>query len=619
VKISKLEQVRDKFLRLYSKGVKSLKEDGVLIFIKKFVKKIYIVLFKRGNSYNKWIKFVESRYLNDEYMDNLLDSVGEDIKFSVVIPVWNKEVWVIKKALDSVLNQRYSNYEICISDGSSRFIKDTREFLDSYSSKYSNVKVSYLEDREGINIVKNTNNALSMCDGDYIVFMDCDDELSVNCLLELASSIKNNPKAKFIYSDFDHIDKRGKRLSPSFWPDWSPHLLLSLMYTTHITCYSRELIKELNGLREGTDGAQDWDLVLRASRVLSRDEVVHIPKVLYHWRAYGDSTAVVGGNNKGWAYDVQVRVIREHLKELGYDSSLKLGKHAGIFKTDIAVKGNPTVSILIAFRDKVEYLKTCVDSIKTFTEYSNYKIVLVDNQSSERETLEYLKEVVRDSRVSVIKYDKPFHFGKMYNWACAEVDTDYLVILNNDIEVICKSWLTKMLGYAQLSNVGYVGAKLLYPTRKVQHAGILVGHRGVAGHLQVLSDDTDDGYLSSLVTTKNYLALTGACLMISKKKFFEVNGFDESLDPAYQDVDLGIKLYEGGYYNVYMPDAKLIHYESVSRLDEMMSKDLVSDDINAKRLRAKWPKYMYDRRGNDPFYNPNLSYEDEGKCSYNIR
>jgi len=591
-----------------------LRKDGVVNTFKKGFKKMLRFVRSRGDSsklldisYPSWIKNVESKYLNEESMRKDLKNIAYTPKFSIIFPVWNKSREMLEKALNSITNQIYDNWEICISDGSTENVKSTREFLLEFRDKYpSKVKFSTI-DIKGINIIENSNNALSMATGEYVVFMDCDDEISSNCLLELAKSINTDRDVEFLYSDFDKIDEKGERFDPSFWPDWSPHTLTSQMYTTHITCYKREVIEELGGLVKGTEGAQDWDLVLR---YVTRGNwrVIHIPKILYHWRVYPGSTALANSGSKDWAYKNQRYVLERYLKRRKLKGEVIEGAYEGSWRVKFDIKGNPKVSIVIPTRDKVEYLKRAVESIKEHTKYRNYEVVIVNNRSEEEETKEYFKEIGKEENIRVIDFDKPFHFGKLYNWVSKKIDGEYMLMLNNDIKVLSDGWLSSMLEWCQLPEVGCVGAKLYYPNGKIQHAGVIVGAGGAAAHSHRLMDGNSFGYEGALVNIRNYLALTGACLMIKRELFIDMNGFDIQFDPAYQDVDLGIRLYERGLYNVYTSYSELIHYESVSRFED---KGLERDEINAIKLRKKWGKYIYDMGGRDPFYNINLSYEHE--------
>jgi O-antigen biosynthesis protein len=590
--------------------------EGLFGLVKYIIRKIYRgILFRidpdifGSIQYREWQKHVEKRYLNEDYMEKLNDYVGEDIKFSIIFPVWNKSIILLRKALNSVLNQRYANWELCMSDGSTENTEETRKFLMDFQNKNPDkVKLNFLENPSGINLIENSNKAIAMAEGDFCVFLDCDDEISPNCLLELAAAVKQNPEADFLYSDFDKISYAGYRFNPSFWPDWSPHTILSQMYTTHVTCFRSELLKKLGGLRKGTEGAQDWDLVLRLSE--QTDKIIHIPKILYHWRVTKGSTAKEKSGAKDWAYEAQKRILSDWIERNQLKAEVVEGFYQGAWRIKYEIIDSPKISIIIPFRDKVYYLRKCVKSILEKTLYPNYEIVLINNRSAKETTYSYLKSVSKRENVRVLNYDKEFHFGKLNNWAAGQVDADYVLFLNNDIEVISHEWLGAMLEFAQLPEIGEVGAKLVYPDGKIQHVGIGVGLGGAAAHPHRLLDD-GYGFQGWLVNPRNVLAVTAACMMIKRDLFLDTGGFDPDLDPTYQDVDFGIRLYEKGFWNVYTPYAKLCHYESVTRFAKDYSDHLVGDKENAVKLRKKWPQYVGIDFGADPFYSPNLSYDHE--------
>ena len=599
---------------------KDLSRYGFFVAIFNFLKRIFNFFRNRFNpqaardsQYIKWMENVESKYLNEKVMISEYSKLKSKPKFSIVFPVWNPQEVFLKKALDSIINQVYENWEICISDGSSKNIEETKAFLRGYQKNYpKKIKIGTLDkqSRTKINISKNSNNAIDLATGEYIIFMDSDDEISPNCLLEITKAINKNPNAEFIYSDFDKIDEEGNRFAPSFWPDFSPHLLASQMYASHITCYRKDIIDKLGGLREGADGAQDWDLALRYMDLKDYknfDYVIHIAKILYHWRMTETSTALAGKNAKSWAYDNQKKVIQDYLERRDFEGKVVKGIYEGSWRVRYEIKDNPKVSIAIPFKDKIELLQKVIPSIIEKTKYSNYEIVLVNNESKEDRTFEYLEEISKKENIRVINYDKPYHFGKLYNWVANEIDSEYLLMLNNDIEVLSEGWLTSMLEMCQLPEVGLVGAKLYYPDGSIQHAGIIVGLGDGAGHAYRALPGNTHGFDSPVVTIKNYISVTSACSMIKTQLFRDMGGFDEGLEPVFQDVDLGIKLYDEGYFNVYTPYAELIHYESVSRLKKNQINDEVKDRKCAAILKKKWPKYF----GNDPFYNPNLSKNHE--------
>ena len=591
-----------KRIPIYKQQFKTLvKKEGLKSTLLKIWKKLWRFILSGGESsklmklqYAEWMQNVEAKYLNENSMKKDLKSVSKDIKFSIVFPVWNKKREMLKMALDSITNQVYGNWEICISDGSSEQIAETEKFLKSFQKEYSGkVRLEFLDNglRKRINIIENSNKAISMATGQYLVFMDCDDELSPNCLLELAKGIQKNPDVEFLYSDFDKIDEGGNRFDPSFWPSWSPHTLTAQMYTTHVTCYRKDVLKRLGGLMKGTEGAQDWDLVLRyVTEYEGNWKVSHIPKILYHWRVHAASTALAHSGSKDWAYDNQKKVLERYLVRRELAGKVLEGPFQGSWRVKFDIIGNPKVSIVIPTCDKLNYLKRAVDSIKEKTAYTNYEIVIVNNRSKEKETLEYFKEIEKEDRIRVINFDEPFHFGKLYNWASRQVDGAYMLLLNNDIKVLNRGWLTSMLEWCQLPEVGSVGAKLYYENRKIQHAGVLVGAGGAAAHSHRLMSGEAFGYQGAVVNIRNYLAVTGACLMIRRNMFLDMGGFDEQFDPAYQDVDLGIRLYEEGLFNVYTPYAELIHYESVTRFDDENKEKLEKDEVNAEKLIKKCAK-----------------------------
>lgn len=597
--------------------VNSFKKNGILNTFKKIFKKIFRFVVAGGDgsklmrlAYDEWMENVEGMYLNNEDMESDLKSLKVRPKFSIIFPVWNKSEEMLQSALDSITSQVYENWEICISDGSTKNVKESREFLKRFADEYKEkVKFSTV-DIDGINIIENTNNALSMATGEYVVFMDCDDEISKNCLLELAKGIERDSEVEFMYSDFDKIDENRKRFDPSFWPDWSPHTLTAQMYTTHVTCYRRDAVESLGDLVKGTEGAQDWDLVMR---YVTRGgwKVLHIPKILYHWRVYPGSTALANSGAKDWAYENQRGVLERYLERRKLKGKVLEGPFAGSWRVKFDIVGKPKVSIVIPTKDKVDYLRRAVESIWEHTRYSNYEVVIVDNRSEEVLTREFFKEV-ESKGVKILKYDKPFHFGKLYNWAAKKVDGEYMLVLNNDVQVLNDGWLESMLEWCQLPEVGSVGARLYYPDGRIQHAGVIVGAGGAAAHSHRLLDGDTFGYEGCVVNVRNYLAVTGACMMVERKLFLDMGGFDEQFDPAYQDVDFGIRLYdEKGLFNVYTPYAELIHYESITRLDSKNREKLEKDTVNAEKLKKKWSQYIFEMGGNDPFYNPNLSYTHE--------
>lgn len=602
-----------------------IRREGIGGFVTRSVQKVVRLVGKSADiqtmhqrQYGEWVRTIDARYLNESYQEKILKELSADVKFSILFPTWNKSPEHISAAIESVLAQTYENWELCISDASTKRVDETEMLLKKYERLHPrSIKISFLREKlrtvPEINLIENTNNALSLATGEYCVFMDCDDELSTNCLLELAYAIKNNPAVKFLYSDFDKMDNDRNRYAPSFWPDWSPHSILSLMYTTHVTCYRKDVLQKLGGLKAGLVGAQDWDLVLRLRGMLSRKQVVHIPKILYHWRAYPDSTALPNSGAKDWAYEAQKKVLNDWIKNNHESATVEEGRNRINLRVKFAIKGKPKVTIIIPFRDNVKYLKRCLQSIFHHTDYENYEVLLVDNQSCEKSTQVYLKRILRKKYkvCRIVTYDHPYHFGRMNNWAASQSDAEHLLFLNNDTKVLTGEWLGALLEYSQRPEVACVGAKLLYPDKMVQHAGIIVGVGGAAAHSHRLVPNSYPGYHGWLIGVRNVLAVTAACMMIKRDLFFKLHGFDETFDPAYQDVDLGIRAYEAGYWNVYTSYSLLTHYESVTRMSNRNKNLLAGDEDMGFLLRTRWPQYIGQHFSGDPFYNPNLSTEDE--------
>ncbi len=615
------KRVINRFPVWFSQAMAIIKNDGLITFVNRAILKLYRFMKYSGDpnkmqqsGFENWMKNVESKYLHEQAMDKRFSSIKSKPKFSIIFPTWNKSSEMIEAALNSVFEQHYENWELCISDGSTRYVDETKALLERYKKMYpKKIKLTYLEDPPDVNIVENRNSCLSMATGEYCVFLDCDDELAQNCLLELAVAIDKNPGVDFIYSDYDKITTDGRRSNPAFLPDWSLHTTLSRMYTTHVTCYKTEFLKDIGWFRNGYEGADDYDLALRASDKLKPENVIHIPKILYHWRVYPESTALSSGGDKDWAQKSQQKALENWIDRNSEEAKVLDGPYAGTWRVRFKILGSPKVTIVIPFRDKVEFLRQCIKSIESKTKYESYKIVLVNNQSKETDTLEYLKSV--GEKYEILNYNEPYSFSKLNNWAVEQIDGDHVLLLNNDTEVINKGWLGAMLEYSQRPEVGAVGAKLLYKNGKIQHAGVVVGMGIGAAHPHRMMDSDQPGYLGNLKNPTNYLAVTAACIMVKRDLFLELGGLNSELDPAFQDVDFCIRLHKKGLWNVYTPYAKLYHYESVTRLSKKLKDGLESDKVNANKLQKLWPEFYRDSNkhvSHDPFFNPNLDarYED---------
>jgi GT2 family glycosyltransferase len=517
--------------------------------------------------------------------------------FSIVVPVYNTPPNLLNKLVASVLAQWYPYWElILVNDNSPQ--EQVRVDLNALMDP--RIVIIHLCENKGISGA--TNEGMSRAIGDYIVFADHDDELTANCLYELACCIQRE-SPDYIYSDENKIAENGQFVQPHFKPDWSPDTMMSSMFTCHVSCVRRELIAAVGGLRSEYDGSQDWDFILRITEKTSR--IVHIPKILYHWRIIPASVAS-DLMAKPYASDAGKRAREDALARRGLDGWMEPVENLpGYFHTVYRLHGEPKISIVIPSKNNYKILKQCLDSIQSKTVYQNFQVIVIDNGSTDADTLRYLGSLRHtDERITVLPHDKPFNFSELCNLGAAQSDGELLLFLNDDTEVLTPDWLERLGGYAQLPHVGAVGAKLLYPDREhVQHVGVVNLLNG-PDHAFLGADANDPGYFARAALEYDWLAVTGACLMVDRAKFEQAGGFDEGLPIAYNDVDLCFRLVEHGFYNMVSPAVKLVHHESYSRGQDHQ------DPIKLARLRRdretlyfKHPRFY----AHDPFHNPNLA------------
>lgn len=532
------------------------------------------------------------------------DAAGFEYRplISILVPVYNPERAWLERALDSVMSQVYPNWELCIcDDGSTK--PHVREMLSSYENLDRRIKIEYPEENSGISGASNA--ALSLATGEFVGLLDHDDELTPDALFEVVRLLQEHPEADLVYSDEDIVDEEGNGIAPHFKPDWSPDLLLSHNYITHLGVYRKKIVDEVGGFRKGFEGSQDYDLVLRFTE--KTDRIFHIPKVLYHWRSVEGST-VLAAESKPYTHERSRKALSEALKRRGIEGSVEDGYNANFFRVRRKIKENPKVSIIIPTRDNAPLLKNCIDSIERLTGYRNYEILIVDNNSADPETVEYLAS----TRHRVVPFTGEFNYSRINNFAVSQASGEYVLLLNDDTEVITEGWLEAMLEHAQRPEVGAVGAKLLFPNNRIQHAGVVLGFgmpwiMGIADHSHKSYNSRSPGHAGALKIIRNYSAVTAACVMLRRAVFDEVGGLDEeNLAIAFNDVDLCLRIRELGYLIVYTPYAELYHYESASR--------------GFDKIDTHERKYMIDRWGeildSDPYYNPNFSY---GTSDFNLR
>lgn len=528
-------------------------------------------------------------------LNQIIEAMGQRPTFSIVTPVYNTASDLLTKVLDSVTSQWYLLWELILVDDASTSAQTKAELARIYDQR---VLVLTLPNNQGI--AGATNAALSRATGEFIVLLDHDDELTEDCLFELAQCI-NRDAPDYIYSDEDKITPEGRFVEPHFKPDWSPDTLMSTMFVCHVSCIRRSLLEEIGGLRSEYDGCQDWDLVLRLAEKTNR--ISHIHKVLYHWRIIPASIAA-DIEAKAYVLNASRRVREAALKRRGLLGTVEpLEQFKSYFRVNYHPQGEPLISIIIPSRDNGEVLSHCLNSIIELSSYRNYELIVLDNGSTKLATLSYLEQIRLRPQTTVIRHDAPFNFSELNNIGVNASRGDILLFLNNDIEVISADWLERMAGFAQLPHVGAVGAKLLYPGGgQVQHAGVVNLEDG-PGHAFLRKDADSPGYFLRNLLEYNWLAVTGACLMVERVKYQSVGGFAETFPIAYNDIELCFRLHKAGYFNVVCQAVRLIHHESLSRGVDHLSKEKHARlEKEKRRLFDTHPCYFQ----HDPFHNPNL-------------
>ena len=551
------------------------------------------------------IPISEYQHINPECMNGIKNELAEFPKHpqvSIIMAVFNVDPKWLKLAVKSVENQWYKNWQLCIVDDNSGNPK-TLKYLKSIRSP--EIKIQFLTANEGISAASNT--AIAMATGDYIALMDHDDELTADALFEVVKAI-NEQETEFIYSDEDKLELDGSFSEPHFKPDYSPDMFLSQNYLSHLGVIKKSLIEKVGGFSVGLEGAQDYDLYLKVLE--HTNKFTHIPKVLYHWRKIPGSTAAAF-DDKSYAQDAGAEALTRALKRRKVDAEVMSGKYPGTYRVKYVIHRQPLVSIVIPFKDKPELLRICVDSILEKSSYSNFEIIGISNNSSEEATvveMERLKTL--DARISFYEHNVPFNFSEINNYAVRNhANGEHIQLLNNDIEIISPDWIESLLEFSQREDVGAVGAKLYYPDGNLQHAGIIMGIGGIAGHSHKYLEGSHHGYFSRPNIVQNLSAVTGACLMVKRQIYDEIDGLDEdNLKIAFNDVDFCLRIREKGYLNVFTPYCEAIHHESISRGHEIT--------LEQQERFNREVDYMAMRHGKlleqgDPYYNHALTLEHE--------
>ncbi|WOD40408.1 glycosyltransferase [Nodosilinea sp. E11] len=591
--------VRSLAIALRRKGLKRL-------FLDRFEKKYDPDL---DNLYKKWVNLYDT--LDDSKREKIR---GQIQKFpyhpliSIVMPVYNPPAKFLNAAIESVMGQLYPHWELCIADDASTN-PEIRQVLEHHAAQDDRIKVFYRS--ENGHISEASNSALSLATGDFVALLDHDDELSEHALFCVAKTIVQNPEAEIIYSDEDKIDESGQRFQPYFKCDFNYELFLAQNMVGHLTVYRHTLVEQVEGFRGEFNGSQDYDLLFRAIEQVSTRQIVHIPHVLYHWRAISGSTAL-SSRAKSYAVEAGRKAVAEHLRRSGVQAEVLPAPSASVYnRVRFQLPSSPPlVSIVIPTRDRSDLLSVCISSILMRTSYPNYEIIVIDNGSVEQATID-LFERLPSQIVRVIQDDSPFNFSALNNRGVQLAQGDVICLMNNDIEVLTPDWLEEMVSFAVRPNIGCVGARLWYPDGSIQHGGVILGLGGVAGHAHLMLREGDLGYFARAVLHQSLSVVTAACLVVRKNVFESVNGLDESLAVAFNDVDFCIRVRDAGYRNIWTPYAEMIHHESATRGYETTPEKQARFSLEVKFMQDRWGEKL----NQDPAYNPNLAI-DKNVFSY---
>lgn len=562
--------------------------------MKKYIKSFFVVLKRGGNTSNLFTnQKAYIKWFNEQEKITNYNKFKYNPLISVIIPTYNVSSELLKECIESVLNQSYDNFEICIADDNST-LSETIDTLKEYE-KNDKIKVVYRK-KNGM-ISKSSNSALKIAKGEFVVLLDNDDLIEKDALYYIVEALNKDKKIDMVYTDEDKMDFKGNLMEPHFKPDYSPDTLMSVNYICHLCCMRKSIIDEIGGFNSEFDGSQDYDLFLRFTE--KTDKIYHIPRVLYHWRQTKTSTAGYLGN-KSYAYVNGKKALEASLKRRKIKGEVLENPRVSTYLVKYD-NDNPLISIIIPIKDKAKMTKRCIDSLYNKSTYQNFEIILVDNNSVEKETIDMIEYYEKYDNFKTIRLECEFNYSHINNEAVKIASGEYLLFLNNDTEVIDEDFLEWMVGYAKQKHVGCVGIKLLYPDKLVQHAGVVLGYGGVAGHIYVTAANNDNGLFGRLCMPYDYTAVTAACLMIGKDKFNEIKGFDENLKVALNDVDLNLKALDKGYYNVCLSNVTMFHYESKSRGYEATNEKHNRFLKEQEYMKNKWGKTLEE----DKFFSKN--------------
>ena len=593
-----------------------LKRYGILNTIKKILKRILRIRENKKSNQEQYEIWRNKNKYDLEKQKNTEFSYSP--KISIVVPMYKTNMKFFEELINSLKNQTYSKWELCLADGSPEKNKEFEKIIENNNK----IKYKFLGKNEGIS--ENTNEAIKMATGEYIGFLDHDDTLSENALYEIVNCLNKDKSVDFIYTDEDKLDQNYMYFDPYFKPDFSPETLECNNYITHFVVVKKDLIDKIGMLDSKYNGAQDFDFVLRATE--KSKKIVHIPKVLYHWRVHRESTAFLP-DTKPYAFEAGKRAVEAHLNRIGKKANVEESQDVlGAYKINYEIVGNPNVTIIIPNKDNIKLLKRCINSILKLTTYKNYEIFIIENNSIKNTTFKYYKKIAKNTKIKILNYNKntimdlngerkleldnnensklEFNYSSLINFGVKNSKSDFILQLNNDTLLLTPNWLEIFIGYAQNKEIGAVGARLYYPDKTIQHAGIILGINGIAGNALVNLPYGKHAYFGIEAITRNVSAVTGACLFCRRNLYEEVGFMDnKKFKVAFNDVDFCLKLLERGYRNIYNPYIELIHYESKTRGYEDSPEKIKRFEKETENFRKRWSKLLR----NDPYYNPNLS------------
>ena len=599
------------------KGYRYLKRHGMKQFLIRLTERFQ----QEDIDYETW--FGLNKATEKELQEQRKNPPEHGPLISIVVPVYRTPEIYLREMMESVVNQTYGNWELCLADASPRgeqLRQDLKKIkgrktrdavmkipdgdteltsvIREYQLKDSRIRYEIL--KENKSIAENSNAAMEMATGDFVGLLDHDDTLEPNALYEVAGKICEDDRVDVVYTDEDKINSKGtKHLTPNMKPDFNLDLLRSNNYICHLFVVRRILMEKVGGFRKEFDGAQDYDFILRCTE--EAEKIAHVHKVLYHWRTHEKSTSD-NPESKIYAFHAGRRAVEAHLQRLGIQAEVEETCDLGYYRVKYPVTGSPMVSILIPNKDQLQTLKKCLKSIWEKTEYTNYEILIIENNSIEKETFEFYKKIDGRHHVRVLYWDKEFNYSAINNFGAAQAKGEYLLLLNNDTEVITKGWMKELLSHCQRPEVGMVGAKLYFPDNTIQSAGTIIGMGGMADHAFVNMDRKKSGYMHRASIQVDMSGVTAACAMVKRSVYEEVHGLEEKLTVAFNDVDLGLTIVTAGYLIVFDPYAELYHYESKSRGINDEKKERHAREV--KYTQEKWADFL---AAGDPCYNQNLT------------